>query len=61
MEPVSVYCCGDIIKCIQSINECEICGTEYDQDGNKLSDAEWELDNFYNCGVSTATGFEKHV
>lgn len=40
MKPVEVYCCGDIIPCTESINECETCGAKYDIEGDRIYEQE---------------------
>lgn len=37
MKTVEVYCCGEIITCTNTINVCDMCGTEYDIEGDKIA------------------------
>jgi hypothetical protein len=40
MKPVEVYCCGEVIACNGSINECETCGSKYDIEGDRIYEQE---------------------
>ncbi len=37
MEPVKVFCCGEVLVCTQHINTCDSCVTDYNIEGDKLN------------------------